>query len=159
MNEIKEWWDQASTRDQIALVICGAVLGVYILYAALLKPVINMRDQQLQKNISQQQALERVRDLAATWVHQGSNKKASANKGSIVELVDSSSRQHNLKLAGMQPSGNNDVRLRLEQVPFDNLLGWLYQIEVTQRIQVKDISIATGSSTGLVSANLRLHRD
>ncbi|WP_185234670.1 type II secretion system protein GspM [Teredinibacter franksiae] len=159
MNEIKEWWNQASSRDQMALVICGGLLGFYVLYIVLLKPVTGMRDTQLQKNIAQQQALERVRDYAAIYTSQGSSKESSASNGSIVEIVDSSLRQNNLKLSGMQPSGANDVRIRLEQIPFDNLLAWLYEIEVRQRIQVKDISVATGSATGLVSANLRLHRD
>ncbi|WP_045856907.1 type II secretion system protein GspM [Teredinibacter purpureus] len=159
MDDIKEWWNQASTRDQIALVVCGGILAVYLAYVVLLKPVTAMRDEQIRKNASQEQALERVRNYAAIWVNQGTKKKSASNKGSIVEVVDSSLRQNNLKLSGMQPSGSDDVRIRLEQVAFDNLLAWLYQIEVTQRIQVKDISVATGSSTGLVSANLRLHRD
>jgi len=159
MNDIKEWWNQASSRDQMALVICGMLLALYLLYIALLKPVMDMRDTQLVKNAAQQQALERVRNYAAIWVNQGEVKKNAANNGTIVELVDSSLRKNNLKLSGMQPSGSNDVRIRLEQVPFDNLLAWLYEIEVVQRMQIKDISVANGASAGLVSVNMRLHRD
>jgi len=159
MNEIKAWWDQASSRDQMAVAICGVLVAIYILYAAILKPVVNMRDSQVLKNTAQQQALERVRSMAATWVaHQGSANQ-SGQQGSIVEMVDGSLRKHELKMSGMQPSGNSDVRLRLEQVPFDNLLAWLYDMEITQRVQVKDISVATGASDGLVSVNLRLHRE
>lgn len=159
MNEIKEWWSQASSRDQMAVVICGGLLAVYLLYIVMLKPVLNMRDTQLLKTAAQEQALERVRTLAGTWVaHQGGGKQG-AEQGNIVEMVDESLRKHQLKMAGMQPSGANDVRVRLEQVPFNNMLAWLYDVEVTHRMQVKDISVATGASTGLVSVNLRLHRD
>ncbi|SMF11894.1 type II secretion system protein M (GspM) [Alteromonadaceae bacterium Bs31] len=159
MNEIKEWWNQASTRDQVALVVCGGLVALYLLYIVLLKPVSEMRDTQLRKNVAQQEALERVRELAAAYVSQQGSSSDDAQKGSLVEMVDSSLRKNNLKLSGMQPSGANDVRLRLEQIPFDNLLAWLYEVEVNQRMQVRDISVATGSAKGLVSVNLRLHRE
>ncbi len=159
MNEIKEWWNQASTRDQIAVAACGLLIALYLLYVVLLKPVTEMRDVQLQKNIAQQQALERVRTLAATYTAQQSSSSDNSNKGSLVEMVDRSLRENQLKLSGMQPSGANDVRLRLEQVPFDNLLAWLHEMEVKQRMQVRDISVATGSAKGLVSVNMRLHRE
>lgn len=159
MNEIKEWWNQASTRDQLSLVVCGGVLMLYLLYVAMLRPVIGMRDDQVRKNLSQMEALERVRELAAVVVNQNSSSEKNDNRGSIVEVVDQSLRKHNLKLSGMQPSGNSDVRIRLEQVPFDNLLAWLYEVEVSQGMQIKDISVATGASTGLVSVNMRLHRE
>ncbi|TVZ37275.1 general secretion pathway protein M [Alteromonadaceae bacterium 2753L.S.0a.02] len=160
MNEIKEWWNQASPRDQMALIICGGILALYVLYIAMLKPVTGMRDKQLNKNIAQAEALERVRELAATWVNRG-DQKGDSNAGgrSLVDLVNSSLQKNNLRMSGMQPSGANDVRLRLEQVPFDNVLAWLYDLEVSQRLQVKDISVATGSNEGLVSVNIRLHRE
>ncbi|WP_018414626.1 type II secretion system protein M [Teredinibacter turnerae] len=159
MNELKEWWNKASTRDQLSLAIGGGILLLYLCYMVLLKPVTEMRDNQLRRNMAQAEALERVRELAATWINREGNGENSSNGRSLVDLVNSSLQQNSLRMTGMQPSGANDVRLRLEQVPFDNLLAWLYDIEVSQRLQVKDISVATGSNEGLVSVNIRLHRE
>lgn len=159
MNELKEWWNQASTRDQLALVICGGILLFYLSYMVLLKPVIKLRDGQLTTNLAQAEALERVRELAATWINRSENTGGDNAGRSLVDIVNSSLQKNNLRMTGMQPSGADDVRLRLEQVPFDNLLAWLYEVEVSQRLQIKDLSVATGSNEGLVSVNVRLHRE
>jgi len=159
MEDIKNWWVEASTRDQIALVVCGGLVALYILYVAMLRPVIGMRDAQQRQNVAQLEALERVRTLAASYVAQQSSGSSDARQGSIVEIIDSSLRKHQLNLSGIQPSGSDDARLRLEQVPFDNLLAWLYEMEINQRMQVRDISVATGSASGFVSVNVRLHRE
>lgn len=60
-----------------------------------------MRDDQVRKNLSQMEALERVRELAAVVVNQNSSSEKNDNRGSIVEVVDQSLRKHNLKLSGM----------------------------------------------------------
>ncbi|WP_188152336.1 type II secretion system protein M [Teredinibacter waterburyi] len=159
MNEIKEWWNQASSRDQIYLVALGLVLALYFLYAAILKPTYDMRNAQLRTNIAQTEALARVREYAAIWMSRDEANAGAAKKASIVEAVDESLRKHSLQLSGMQPSGNSDVRLRLDQVNFDNFLAWVNEVENAQRIEIKDLSIANGSNPGFVSVNVRLHRD
>lgn len=155
-NAVKEWWNQASVRDQLALVILGACLGLYILYAAVLKPVGEMRDKQLKSNAAQMAALERVRDLGAKWANRGGS---GSGGGSLVNMVDDSLRKHSLRLNNMQPSGNNAVRLRLESVSFNSMIAWLNEMETQQRLQVKDLSISSSRDPGLVSVNMRLQRD
>jgi len=154
---VKEWWNQAPSRDQLAIVALGGVVGVYLLYAVLLKPASNMLEKQLRTNNAQMEALERVRDLAGQWMSRGGGKSESG-KGSIVEIVNNSLREHKLRLNNMQPS-NNGVRLRLESAEFNSLLAWLNQMEVQQRLQIRDLSIAGGKDSGMVSANLRLQKD
>ena len=159
IDQIKAWWGQASSRDQLSIVILGFCLSLYFLYAALLKPAWEMRDKQITSNNSQLAALERVRDLAAQWANRGGGSSRSRGGGSLVEIVDNSLRQNKLRLNNMQPSGSNAVRLRLEAVEFNSLIAWLNQMETQQQLSIKEISIAGSKDAGLVSANLRLQRN
>ena len=62
---VKDWWGQASSRDQLSVIACGVVLAVYIVYIAILSPVQNMAEEQMKTTAAQKVALERVRKLAA----------------------------------------------------------------------------------------------
>lgn len=157
-DQLKEWWGQAPTRDQLAIVALGGCLALYILYAAVLKSAWDMRDKQIDSTNSQLAALERVRNLAAQWANRGGG-SSSTGGGSLVEIVDNSLRQNKLRLNNMQPSGSNAVRLRLESVEFNALLAWLNQMETQQQLNIKEISIAGSKDAGMVSANLRLQRN
>ncbi len=159
MNAFKEWWDQNSSRDQLALLALGICFLLFILYMGILKPIQDKRVTQLRNNQSALSSLKNVRDMAALWTNRDANQNRGATGGSIVEIVDTSLRAHNLRLSGMQPSGLNDVRLRLDQARFDNLLTWLHEMEVNQGLQIKDLSVATAGEPGMVSVNMRLHRE
>jgi len=159
LEAIKDWWNQASVRDQLALVLLSSCVALYVLYAGVLKPVAAMRDKQIRTNISQMEALERVRDLASQWVSRAGNSDGGSAGGSLVQLVENSLRENGLRLNNMQPSGSDSVRLRLESVPFNSLIGWLNEMEVQQRLQIKDLSIASSKDAGLVSVNLRLQQE
>ncbi|MBX2857942.1 MAG: type II secretion system protein M [Cellvibrionaceae bacterium] len=158
-DQLKAWWGQASTRDQLAIAALSFCLALYILYAAVLKSAWDMRDKQVDSANSQLAALERVRNLAAQWVNRGGSRSGSSGGGSLVEIVDNSLRQNKLRLNNMQPSGSNAVRLRLEAVEFNSLLAWLNQMETQQQLNIKEISIAGSKDAGMVSANLRLQRN
>ena len=158
MNEIKQWWEQASARDQLYIVVCGGCLALYIMFMAVYKPVKGMRDSQLKQNQAQMASLERVKNLASQV--QNRNKKGNANSGpSIDSLVQASLSKNSLRASAMDSSGRNGVRIRLENAQFESFLAWLHEMEVSQGLRVKDLSVASGGSAGTVTVNLRLHKD
>lgn len=150
---VKEWWDQASSRDQLMILACGIVLLVYIMYVAVLKPVQNMADRQVKTTAAQKVALERVRKLATQVkaMNQGGNENDSRSAESLVE---SSISEHGLRVTGFDASGKSGIRVRFEKVAFDKLLAWINELEVNQGLSMKDISINSASEQGVVSANL-----
>ena len=159
MNSLKQWWIQLSSRDQMAVFALSVVVFIYILYAAILKPVHGMKAKQQRSYHAAQQNLDKVRTLAAKWTNRDQGSVGGGGSASIVEIVDRSLRENGLRLSGMQPSGSGNVRLRLEQVKFDDLLPWLHEMEVVKGMQVKDLSVAMGSDPGIVSVNVRLQRN
>lgn len=149
----KDWWDQASSRDQLSIIACGLVLTVYLLYIAILNPVQNMAEEQMKKTAAQKVALERVRKLAAQVKEM---KRGNSNKKSrsAEKIVESSISTHGLRVSGFDASGKSGIRVRFDQVTFDKLLAWINELEVNEGLSMKDISIASGKAQGVVSANL-----
>jgi general secretion pathway protein M len=158
MNALKNWLAQASPREQITLGVGAIALVVYLLFVAVLDPLHESLQAQAQRNFASQEALQRMRTMAARWVHRDQS-KGQARSTSIVELVDRSLRRHNLRMSGMQPSGSSDVRLRMDQVNYDALMAWLYDMEVTEGVQIRDLSVAAGPDPGTVVVNVRLHKE
>lgn len=157
MNALKEWWDGASPRDQLAVMVLGFCALVYVLYMLIYSPVNNMRDAQIRKNNSAMESQLRVREMAAQVTQQAGGATGSKNK-SVVELVSRSLGVNKLVHSGMQPNGNNNIRLRFEKVPFERIVSWLHTMEVGEGLIVNDISVSSSNEPGLVSVNVRLSR-
>ena len=154
MNAIKEWWDQNSPRDQMAMFALGVTIIIYALYAVVNGAHGSYRDQ-VQKNARANASLSEVRDLSAELLARDSNKKGQA-RGSLTEQVNNSLREFNLSLSSMQPQNNGAVRLRLERVKYSALIAWLHEMEVNKGVKIKDSSITTGSEKGVVNITVTL---
>jgi len=150
---VKDWWGQASSRDQLSVIACGVVLAVYIVYIAILSPVQNMAEEQMKTTAAQKVALERVRKLAAQ-VKEMKRGKSGKKSRSAEKIVESSIGTHGLRVSGFDASGKSGIRVRFDQVTFDKLLAWVNELEVNEGLSMKDISIASGKAQGVVSANL-----
>lgn len=157
MNALKQWWAEASARDQIALAVLGLALALYILFMAIMKPVANMASEQKQRVASQQAAYERVKSLAAQWIH--SQKSDRGNQAREIErIIEGSISQHSLRVAGFDPSGRSGIRVRFDQIAYDKFLAWVHDLEMSQGVRFKDVTVAASSEEGLVSASVLIQK-
>lgn len=153
----KEWWSNASSKDQIYLVVGVVCLVLYILFMGVLSPMYDKRDMQVRSHQTSIATLAKVKELAVQIKE--SNGSGGGSGVSVVDLVDSSLRSHGLRLSNMQPSGRSDVRVRLDEVAFNSMLAWLHEMEIEKGLQIKDLNVSDSSTTGMVSVTLRLHLD
>ena len=152
----KSRWQQCNSREQLTLLVGGGCLLVYLLYVVVLQPLKEMREAEERAARAAEASLATVRSLAATWQSRNQGNTSEGSNASLVEIVDASLRSNDLRLSGLQPSGSDSVRLRLENANFDKLLSWLYEMEVTNGLQIRDLSVAPGNQAGAVAVNLRL---
>ncbi|MFL0803585.1 MAG: type II secretion system protein M [Agarilytica sp.] len=159
MDALKEWWSQASSRDQLALVIGGGFLSLYLLFMVVLSPVQNMREKEETKNNALRNSLENVRSLAAQVMAQKATGGKENSRGSIENIVQQSVAAKGLQVASMAASGKDGVRLRFDEANFEKVLQWLFEMEVTHNFRIKDLSVASASNPGMVTINLRIHKN
>lgn len=158
MENFKEWWNEASTKDQIYLLVCAICVVLYILYMAVYSPVKDMRDSSAKQVTAQLANLEEIKQLAAQLKaskQQGGNRSGPSLDSDIQGLL----AKHGIRANQLDASGRNGVRVRLEDAAFETFVAWLYEVEVTKKYRVKDMSVTSGSAPGSVNVSLRLERE
>lgn len=160
---MKAWWNQLSNRERW-LVGGGSVLTlVLILYALIWQP-FQKELGRLRQTVTEQRA-----DLA--WMRQAAieakrlekvqaGPKSQLPEGirrSLLIVVDQTARAAGLGTAvkRVEPQGEDRVRVWLEQVSFDQLIGWLDTLRRDQGIQTAN-AVMDRQASGKVDARLIL---
>lgn len=155
VNNFNQWYRQLPLREQILLAIVSAFVALYLLFVIAWQPLANSREKLHQRNRANQETLVEVKSLVATYL------KASANGGavkniSLPQLIDETIRAQQLSMTRFQPGSRGDASVRLENMPFDNVIRWLGELEIKHKLSIKDVSITPGKSTGLVNVSARI---
>ncbi len=151
-------------RQRPLLLIGLGLLVLLLLWLLLLAP-LNAAKDDLQKRIAlqeddlawMQQATVQLRGATATGGPGG-----RGGGSSPLAAVDNTARQLALTsaLQRVEPSGSREVRVWLENAPFDDLLRWLALLQSAHAIEVSEIVVEPGrDQSGLVTARLTLIRE
>lgn len=158
MKAFNDWWGQASSRDQMMLLVGGVFVVVYLLFVAVLGPVHDMRDAEVRKNTALRGSLERVKELAAKVMEKNAANAGQQRASSIESVVQRSLGPSQLTVSAMNAEGSNGVRLRFDDAAFDRVLKWLHEMEVNNGLKIKDLNVNPTNTPGLVNVNLRMEQ-
>lgn len=152
--------DKLAPRERLLVVTAAAVLGVLILYLAIWEPLVKAHQRRSEALADARALAQRIETAAAlASSRRGAGGDRNAN---LLAVIDQSSRQPVLGKAPsrVQPDGSGDksVKIWFEDVPFDNLLRWLGELQTRYEISVASAEISRGAAPGAVSAQLTLSR-
>ena len=151
-------FNQLNKKEQYYLSVLALVLIPYLIYMLLWQPVAKSNQKLSAANHMAQQQLQTVQELAAQYQQLQQKSGRSSSEVNLPQLIDSSVVRHKLALKRMQPSASGDIQLRFENVSFNYLMAWLYELESEYAVVVKDLSVTPGNSAGLVSSSVRLRK-
>ena len=158
MNEFKHWFLQNSPREQLLLAIGAIALTVTALYMGLLLPLIDARDKQQMNNRAVMAQQIEVRRLAAEVL--GQQQSGTTNQRSLAQITNTTLRNNDLKMEDFQPTGNDNVRVRLANVEFNKVMSWLNELENKEGVQIKEVSVTAGDVEGLLgTVTVKLFRN
>lgn len=153
---------QMAPRERVMVLAGAVVVAVTLLYLVLWEPL-------MQAHRDRQMALESARHIAqrieqaAALLQQGAASGAAAvdRKTSLLTAVDQTSRSAVLGKAPsrVQPEGDKEVKIWIEDTSFDNMLRWLQQLQTRYGITPKQLEVERGAGPGLVSGRLSLVRE
>ena len=157
--QISEAFYRQSRREQLIILAGGACLLLYAVWFLFAAPLRGAVVAERAKTAAVSQSLARVQTLAAT-IENAKNQQGNERqpKVSLAELVDRSLRAHGLVMQGFQPSGDNQVRLRLDNASYASVVRWLHELETVQGVQVQELATSASQSPGLVMVNVRLRK-
>jgi len=158
LEQFKRWYSSPTPRDMLLVNITTAIVVITLFYLILWEPLHKGLQQEQTKSESQQQLLQWMQQSAMEVKH------LTASGGHQIKLRNqpvSLVLEQSLKNAGLKPyvgklesSGNNSARVKLDGVPFDQMLVWLDTIATYNAILVSSASVERGEKPG--SANVRL---
>lgn len=157
--QIREWLEKLAPRERL-LVLAGAIFaGLALVYAVGLQPLYAARERAAAEVEVQRDLLHDIEQVASRFGPQGAAAVPAAGE-SLVVVVDRSTRERGLGpyLKRNQPEGTSGVRLRLENVPFDELTGWLADVQARHSLAAIAASFDPSGEPGRVNSNLVLER-
>ena len=151
---VRQWFESLSARDQIALMILGAAVGLWAFVFLIFIELDGRRERLVDGNQAMAQKLHRV-DLK---VEQLAVLREGGGDGQVnlTRTLSQASETHGLTVKRLQPNSRGEVQLRFEGVAFDGLLQFLEQIEGSAGLVVKEASISSAGRSGGVNATLRI---
>lgn len=156
-----KWFQEQSSRDQMAIIICAVLLGVFLLWIAVAKPLSNAADRANQSNQLSADSLVRVKSLAATLQYYQTNAAARprAQQISIQGAVNASVQAAGLSFSSLVPSANGEeASVRFESANYKNIIQWLHSLENVYDIKIASLNLTAGIQPGQVSVNIRLRK-
>jgi len=151
---VRQWFESLSARDQIALMILGAAVGLWAFVFLIFIELDGRRERLVNGNQALAQKLHRV-DLK---VEQLAVLREGGGDGQVnlTRTLSQASETHGLTVKRLQPNSRGEVQLRFEGIAFDGLLQFLEQIEGSAGLVVKEASISSAGRSGGVNATLRI---
>ncbi len=157
---MKEILENLSSSERRTLIIGAVVLSVLVLYLVVWQPVFNSTEKLRQQLVSEQETLSWMGIAAQEIKALQGDSSAVVNRGdrSLLSIVDQTARRSNLAsaLKRVEPKGQNEVRVRLEQASFNDVSRWLLQLQSKQGISVSTITIDRQDASGMANINLML---
>ncbi|MDR3415842.1 MAG: type II secretion system protein M [Nevskia sp.] len=148
-------------REQLFMGAAGVVVGLALIYLALWQPFASMRERRAHE-------LDTARALASRIEVIGVQAQQTRSAGGVVldssvsllSAVDRAAKDGTLSKAPsrMQPDGDNQVRVWIEDVSFDSLLHWMDALQGRYGLRIDGAAIERRPATGTVNARLSLVR-
>lgn len=155
-DSLQNWYAGLAARDQRILRIGGISVLLILLLWGLLPLQRNLMQARATLR-QQQQDLEWMRQVGPTLAAAGPGAAAATPASALPVLVDTSARESGL-IQGLtsQPAGNGALRVTLNGVDFNLLVGWLARLSGQHGVQIETASITRGGSPGIVNATVQL---
>ena len=151
---MRQWFQSLVARDQTALMILAAVLGVWVFIQVIFVELDGRRQRLTAGNEALASTLSRidlkVEQLAALRADGG------GVQVNLTRTLSQLSETLGLPVKRLQPNSRGEVQIRFEGIAFDGLLQFLEQIEGSSGLVVVDGSISSAGNNGGVTATLRV---
>ena len=157
---MKSWWKQLNTRQQRLMMIAGAVVLGVVVYVGIWEPLALSRQAERER-VAEQQALydwlNAVAPVAEQLQREGT-RAADLGGRSLLGLTDATARAAGLagSLSRIEPAGDGQVRVWLENADFVTTVNWLQQLSLDYPIEVSHLGMDRAGSDGQVNVRLTL---
>ena len=154
-SSVGRWFYALQANERTMVTALVASLVVAILYTSVWSPLSewsNRADALYQRQLA---VLDWMRLHENEAKEAGQRAEASRESGSLPTVVANSAARAGLQLLRYQPEAGG-ISVVLQNQSFDALIAWIADLEQTDHVAVKQISIDSQNEPGLVNARITL---
>lgn len=151
------------TRERWMVGVCGAAVLLTLLYLALWEPLVTANRERTLALDSARALATRLEQAAQQVQQAGGRAGPAASQGrgvSLMSAVDQASRQSGLGKgpSRIQPEGDGEVRVWFEDVSFDAVTRWVFDMQNRYGVRVQTLDVEPQGDAGRVNVRLSLVR-
>lgn len=160
---LQQWWNGLEARERRTLLIGGVALALILFFFGIWLPAHREADR-LAERLAEQRALlawmqqtgAEAQSLRAAGA--GGAQPVGIGNQALFSFVDQSAREAGLAsaLRQVEPTGEQRVRVTLQQANFDLLMQWLVTLKTRHGVDASTLSVRRSENPGLVDAQLIL---
>jgi len=152
IEQIKEWWDNATEREQTLSMVSAVVIFIALIYFVLWQPLTN--------NLASSEASLKSAEQTLQWVEVNSNKiiasglssNDAVKKQNLSQLISSTAKRNNIDLARIQER-NGVVDISINQVEFNQFVEWTTGLQNQYQVQIANADLSQDKVPGLIKVN------
>jgi len=150
------WLTRFNTREQLSLLVMGAAVVLYILFAWVWTPLNTARDDMAVRNHSTVELLQRVEAMVSEVQALKASGGNNTRQRNLTSLINQTTRAQNLSVTRLQPNSRGDIQVRMEGASFDDVMAWLHVIELREGLVIRELSLTKAGGGGLINLTVRL---
>ena len=153
---MKEWFLHLNQREQISVLALGLVLALYLLYMFVWSPLDTRREALQMQNAAIAESQVRVEAMVSQLLQLRKKGASPGLKRNLTSVINQSTARLKLPVIRLQPNSRGEIQVRFEDASFDDVLKWLYEMEYTENLLVRDVSMTPTGSSGRVNVTVRI---
>jgi general secretion pathway protein M len=162
MQKLKDWFYSLQARERAMILAGGGIVLLVAIYLLALAPFYAAVNTRAERVARKEGDLAWMRSNGGELMALNASAQSPVAPGneSLVVLIDRASRECGLgsALTGQTPSGENGIRVRLEQAEFDKLVVCLGSLQQAHSVSIESATIDRSGKPGFVNASLVLTR-
>ena len=162
MQKLKDWFFSRPPRERVIIAAGGVLVLLVAIYILALAPFYKAVNSSAQRVANKEGDLAWMRSVGGEVLALSASSPTAAapTNESLVVLIDRAARECGLgsALTGQTPSGENGIRVRLEQAEFDKLVVCLGGLQQSHSVAIESATIDRTAKPGFVNASLVLTR-
>ena len=153
---MKEWLSQLNQREQLSLLLLGLALLLYLLYTLVLSPLESQQEQLAAQNRAVTESQGRVDAMVSQLLQLRQGGAKAGAKRNLTSVINQSTSRLQLPVMRLQPNSRGEIQVRSENASFNDVLKWLNEMEYTESLLVREVSVTPAASAGRVNITVRI---
>ncbi len=155
VQDIERRYRSLSDRDQSIVNVMVVAVALFLLYQLIISPAytyLSDASRQYKNKLEGYEWMASKKDETKALL----SEKTSSREGSLLSVASNTAKRYKLSFTNFEPDGDERLRLRLENIKFNDLVSWLGELELKQGVSAVDIAMDGGTSAGYVNVRLTL---